>query len=227
MVETAFTLLSIGLMEQFEKQVSDPCGQQSWPHLENDLGGVRTAVLQGKRPALGFCSSSWWASGLGGFSPTPSSHNSLPTRQEGSWTCGCSAADGLQGGAATACSSDGAATPVWVLVFDFMFYSGQLLDHLLVALHEHQLPGTVWRLQVEGEHHLSQERKECGFWCCFWWACWSGGESTDLRSCQSSASGPKTAALWGWKSVGCAESRSNVEITHKSQHESQQSPSRI
>lgn len=39
-------------MEQFERQVSDPCGQQSWPQLENDLGGVRTAVLQGKRPAL-------------------------------------------------------------------------------------------------------------------------------------------------------------------------------
>lgn len=106
-----------------------------------------------------FLSSSHWASGLGNFSPTPSSPNSLSTQQEGSRTCGCSAADGLQGGAATSCSSDGAAAPVWVLVFNFMFYSGQLLDHLLVALHEHQLPRTVWRLQVEGEHHLSQERE--------------------------------------------------------------------
>ena len=53
------------------------------------------------------------------------------------------------------------------------------------------------------------------------------GESTDLKSCQASASGPETAALGGWKSAGCAESRSNVEMTHKSQQESHQSPGRI
>lgn len=122
---------------------------------------------------------------FGWFFPTPSSHSSLTTWQQGSQTCGCSAANGLQSWAAAACSSDGATTPVRVLVFDLVLYSGQLLDDLLVALHEQQLPGAGRGLQVECEHHLPQERKECGLRQAHW-----GGECLqiwDLASHQTLA----------------------------------------